>query len=241
MSAPSWPSFTWLQIKVQQCHRRCWSDSGSWRRRRLHGGTIVLSIYLFLAGLANGDSLFMHLFSLIGAADTTGASLSADSSAASTPALSHGQNGTEVAGGNETTAGSTATTVMADTGQLLPNANAQEEEHRSSMAIFFILFVIVISILLIHVLLVNRLHYVPDSLAIVLLGAAIGAGVRLSNYEKELLVGLPFCSFTIDSKRRHSAPTPSSSCSCRRSSSSRATIYTRAISSRTSVLFSCLP
>ncbi|VDK49219.1 unnamed protein product [Anisakis simplex] len=42
------------------------------------------------------------------------------------------------------------------------------------MAIFFILMVIVLATLLVHLLIVSKFHYIPESLAIVMLGAFIG-------------------------------------------------------------------
>jgi hypothetical protein len=53
----------------------------------------------------------------------------------------------------------------------LPAEGAAEQEHSSSLAIFFVLFVLVLCIFLIHFILQNKCHYIPDSLAIVFLGA----------------------------------------------------------------------
>lgn len=61
----------------------------------------------------------------------------------------------------------------------LPAEGAAEQEHSSSLAIFFVLFVLVLSIFLIHFILQNKCHYIPESLAIVFLGAAIGLVIRL--------------------------------------------------------------
>lgn len=46
----------------------------------------------------------------------------------------------------------------------------QTEEKKDSLAIFFILLIIVIAILLVHGLIITEMHYMPESLAIVLLG-----------------------------------------------------------------------
>merc|ERR1711936_242504 len=44
----------------------------------------------------------------------------------------------------------------------------------SSLAIFFLLFVLILCIFLIHLLLRIKFHYLPESLAIVFLGAVVG-------------------------------------------------------------------
>ncbi|VDN37047.1 unnamed protein product [Gongylonema pulchrum] len=48
------------------------------------------------------------------------------------------------------------------------------QEKRSSFAIFFILLVIVAATLLVHVLIISKLYFIPESLAIVILGALVG-------------------------------------------------------------------
>nr|KAG5703405.1 hypothetical protein BaRGS_022454 [Batillaria attramentaria] len=53
----------------------------------------------------------------------------------------------------------------------LPQKGAAEEEHHSSLTIFFILLVVGISILLVHLLIQTRFHYLPDSIAIVLIAS----------------------------------------------------------------------
>ncbi|KHJ99575.1 hypothetical protein OESDEN_00409 [Oesophagostomum dentatum] len=44
------------------------------------------------------------------------------------------------------------------------------EEKRRSLAIFFILFVLVLAILIVHILIISKVHFIPESLAIVILG-----------------------------------------------------------------------
>ena len=61
----------------------------------------------------------------------------------------------------------------------LPAEGAAEKEHSSSLAIFFVLFVLVLCIFLIHFILQNRCHYIPESLTIVFLGGFIGAIIKL--------------------------------------------------------------
>lgn len=46
----------------------------------------------------------------------------------------------------------------------LPAEGAAEKEHSSSLAIFFVLFVLILCIFLIHFLLQNKFHYLPESL-----------------------------------------------------------------------------
>nr|AXS78304.1 sodium hydrogen exchanger 8 [Anisakis simplex] len=53
-------------------------------------------------------------------------------------------------------------------------SGSEAQEKRSSLAIFFILMVIVLATLLVHLLIVSKFHYIPESLAIVMLGAFIG-------------------------------------------------------------------
>uniref|UniRef100_A0A914MZK2 Sodium/hydrogen exchanger n=1 Tax=Meloidogyne incognita TaxID=6306 RepID=A0A914MZK2_MELIC len=56
-----------------------------------------------------------------------------------------------------------------------PNGNGkQAEEKADSLAIFFILFIIVLAILLVHILIKFQVRFMPESLAIVLLGGLIG-------------------------------------------------------------------
>lgn len=69
--------------------------------------------------------------------------------------------------------------------------NAVEQEHNSSMSIFFVLCVIVLGILLIHMMLQTGFQYLPESIVIVFLGALIGLILNTSsiknitNWERE--------------------------------------------------------
>lgn len=58
----------------------------------------------------------------------------------------------------------------------LPSKGQVEQEHNSSMSIFFVLMVILMGILLIHIMLQlpNRYQYLPESIVVVFLGALIG-------------------------------------------------------------------
>ena len=66
-----------------------------------------------------------------------------------------------------------------DIAPFLPKEGSAEEEKSSSRSIFFLLSVIGLCILLVHVMLQFRCHYLPESLAIVFLGAVIGLFIRL--------------------------------------------------------------
>ncbi len=46
----------------------------------------------------------------------------------------------------------------------LPAEGAAEKEHSSSLAIFFVLFILILVIFLVHFLLQNKCHYIPESL-----------------------------------------------------------------------------
>ena len=79
--------------------------------------------------------------------------------------------------GNETFTSSTPSTVPQD--PVLPEKGAAEEEKHSSMAIFFVLTVIASCILLIHFIIETKFQSIPESLAVVFLGAAIGLIMKL--------------------------------------------------------------
>lgn len=53
-----------------------------------------------------------------------------------------------------------------------------EVEQHSSMTIFFILLVVALCILLIHFLLKTKFHYLPESVAVVFLGALVGLVIK---------------------------------------------------------------
>jgi sodium/hydrogen exchanger 8 len=66
---------------------------------------------------------------------------------------------------------------------LIEEEATQAEEKKDSLAIFFILFVLVLCILVVHVLITTEFHYMPESLAIVLLGAFIGLILSYSKWD----------------------------------------------------------
>lgn len=78
-----------------------------------------------------------------------------------------------------TTATSANTTTQKVTDSPLPDSRAVEQEHNNSMAIFFVLCVIALGILLIHMMLQTGFQYLPESIVIVFLGAAIGLFINL--------------------------------------------------------------
>lgn len=74
---------------------------------------------------------------------------------------------------NTTTADSANVTESIES-IVLPEVGSAAKEHSSSLAIFFLLFIIILSIFLIHLLLKVKFHYLPESLAMVFLGAIVG-------------------------------------------------------------------
>ncbi|KAJ9587254.1 hypothetical protein L9F63_019233, partial [Diploptera punctata] len=83
----------------------------------------------------------------------------------------------------------TSTASPAD--PVLPDKGSAEEEHNSSMAIFFVLCVLALGILLIHFMLQKNFQYLPESIAIVFLGGLIGlilnlmSNQNIANWRKE--------------------------------------------------------
>lgn len=90
---------------------------------------------------------------------------------------------------NVTTNATSSTTASPD--PVLPDKSAAEDEHNSSMSIFFVLCVLALGILLIHLMLQTHFQYLPESVVIVFLGALIGLIVNLisdqniANWKKE--------------------------------------------------------
>ncbi|XP_053672605.1 sodium/hydrogen exchanger 8 [Anopheles nili] len=100
--------------------------------------------------------------------------------ATATAATVTGINGNSSA--NHTTAASVT---------MSPEKSAVEQEHYSSMSIFFVLCVIALGILLIHMMLQTGFQYLPESIVVVFLGALIGLILNVSsvkhiaNWERE--------------------------------------------------------
>ncbi|OWF54577.1 sodium/hydrogen exchanger 8-like [Mizuhopecten yessoensis] len=83
--------------------------------------------------------------------------------------------------GLNTTTRSTTTqkTTTPEEPAFLPGAGADEEEHSSSLTLFFIILVVAIAILIVHMLLATKFHYLPESIAVILLGALIGLVLKI--------------------------------------------------------------
>ncbi|CAL7940296.1 unnamed protein product [Xylocopa violacea] len=85
----------------------------------------------------------------------------------------------------------TSTTTVIPAEPVLPDKGSAEEEHNSSMSIFFVLCVLALGILLIHLMLQTNFQYLPESVVIVFLGGAIGMIINLmsnqniANWRKE--------------------------------------------------------
>lgn len=92
--------------------------------------------------------------------------------------INNNDNSTNKLSENGTTS-QTSTQVSVDPN--LPHKGAAEEERHSSLAIFFVLSVIASCIFLIHFILETKFQYIPESLAVVFLGAAIGLMMKLSS------------------------------------------------------------
>ncbi|XP_032734890.1 sodium/hydrogen exchanger 8 isoform X5 [Lontra canadensis] len=61
---------------------------------------------------------------------------------------------------------------------------AQQEEQSSGMTIFFSLLVLAICIILVHLLIQYRLHFLPESVAVVSLGILMGAVIKIIEFKK---------------------------------------------------------
>uniref|UniRef100_G1PRD3 Sodium/hydrogen exchanger n=1 Tax=Myotis lucifugus TaxID=59463 RepID=G1PRD3_MYOLU len=61
---------------------------------------------------------------------------------------------------------------------------AQQEEQSSGMTIFFTLLVLEICFLLVHLLIRYRLHFLPESVAVVSLGILMGAVIKIIEFKK---------------------------------------------------------
>ncbi|XP_054743248.1 sodium/hydrogen exchanger 8 [Anastrepha obliqua] len=74
-----------------------------------------------------------------------------------------------------------ATTPTAD--PPLPDQHAVEQEHNSSLSLFFVICVIMLGILLIHSMLQTGFQYLPESIVVVFLGALIGLLLKVMSGE----------------------------------------------------------
>lgn len=101
---------------------------------------------------------------------------------------------TSVSSVNSTSTTTTTTTTAApetnNKNVTLVDKGAVEQEHNSSMSIFFVLMVIMMGILMIHIMLQlpNKFQYLPESIVVVFLGALIGLvlkNVGSTSWERE--------------------------------------------------------
>ncbi|XP_060080280.1 sodium/hydrogen exchanger 8-like [Ylistrum balloti] len=92
---------------------------------------------------------------------------------------SHSNNTNANVTASSTTTQSTTTTPE-ELG-FLPETGADEEEHSSSLTLFFIIIVVVLAILIVHMLLATKFYYLPESIAVILLGALIGLVLKIFN------------------------------------------------------------
>jgi len=74
----------------------------------------------------------------------------------------------------------TSTTV---TEPSLIDSHAVEQEHNSSLSLFFVICVIMLGILLIHSMLQTGFQYLPESIVVVFLGAFIGLSLNVMSGE----------------------------------------------------------
>lgn len=90
----------------------------------------------------------------------------------SIPLLVEATNGTNI-----------STTAATPVEPILPDKGSAEEEHNSSMSIFFVLCILALGILLIHLMLQTNFQYLPESVVIVFLGGAIGMIINLMSHK----------------------------------------------------------
>ncbi|XP_038842085.1 sodium/hydrogen exchanger 8 isoform X3 [Salvelinus namaycush] len=96
---------------------------------------------------------------------------------------------------------------------ILPGAGvkAQEEEQSSGMTIFFSLLVIGICIILVHLLIKFKLHFLPESVAVVSLGILMGGFIKIIEFHELANWKVPVCLPQVPSAR---ASAPGSQCPC---------------------------
>ena len=121
---------------------------------------------------------------------------------------------------------------------------SQEEEHINSMVIFFVLTMLLLCIFLVHFLIRFKMNVLPESIAVIFLGAVVGLFLKILsnndvldlevNFKAELLHFGCCSSRSLFRKQKLSTPPSFSFCSFPRSYSRPATHYTKATSSRTS-------
>ncbi|XP_053662695.1 sodium/hydrogen exchanger 8 [Anopheles marshallii] len=136
---------------------------------------------------ANGSSSTVVTGSTVGAVPPTASPVPAPATFA--------KNGTAVNTAPSLAATATAASTTGANSSasvtMSPEKSAVEQEHYSSMSIFFVLCVIALGILLIHMMLQTGFQYLPESIVVVFLGALIGLILNVSsvkhiaNWERE--------------------------------------------------------
>nr|CAG4634702.1 EOG090X03SL [Alona affinis] len=103
------------------------------------------------------------------------------------------EKGSSIITGDTKTNDTSSTTIVANSSShhaaqgaldpALPGLGSAEEEHHNSMSIFLILVLLGICILFIHVMLKFNFHYVPESVAVIVIGALVGLFLKLMSYQ----------------------------------------------------------
>ncbi|XP_053958665.1 sodium/hydrogen exchanger 8 [Anastrepha ludens] len=83
----------------------------------------------------------------------------------------------------QTVANSTQNVTTPTADPPLPDQHAVEQEHNSSLSLFFVICVIMLGILLIHSMLQTGFQYLPESIVVVFLGALIGLLLKVMSGE----------------------------------------------------------
>ena len=99
------------------------------------------------------------------------------------PAKNVGNSSSSTQSFDVTNSTNISSTTVAPAEPILPDKGSAEEEHNSSMSIFFVLCVLALGILLIHLMLQTNFQYLPESVVIVFLGGAIGMIINLMSYK----------------------------------------------------------
>lgn len=107
----------------------------------------------------------------------TNTTLNANTTTSSTQATLTNSSSTAVAPVENTT--------KAVTEPPLPDHHAVEQEHNSSLSLFFVICIIMLGILLIHSMLQTGFQYLPESIVVVFLGALIGLLLKVMSGEND--------------------------------------------------------
>lgn len=86
-------------------------------------------------------------------------------------------------GADKSISNTTVNTTSLITESPLPDHHAVEQEHNSSLSLFFVICVIMLGILLIHLMLQTGFQYLPESIVVVVLGGFIGLFLKVMSGE----------------------------------------------------------